>query len=288
MSAEDKLVAALNGGDRPTISFEFFPPKDSESRASLFQAFDSLSDFDPNFVSVTYGAMGSNQASSIEVVEHLAPRVPTIAHLTCIGATRDNITSLLRKYEEIGVAGVLALRGDKPKHHEGDVLGDFKTALDLVALAKESSKLLVGVAAFPEKHPESPNLQQDIDVLVKKQAAGALFAITQLFFDIDAYFDLVSKAKASGIWFPIIPGIMPIANAKQVLRMAEMSGAKVPSSLHQQLLEASDDQAARRIGMDFSIDLARKLIDAGAPGVHVFTLNHHRATTELLKGAGLA
>lgn len=280
-------ITTLLSGARPTISFEFFPPKDELGFETLRTTFALLKKFNPDFVSVTYGAMGSNQESSLAVVQELASQVPTIAHLTCIGATKSTIGSLLESYRGANVAGILALRGDAPKEFLGDPLGDFNTANDLVELVRDS-EFEIGVAAFPEKHPESPSLAHDIDVLMIKQASGAKFAMTQLFFEIEAYFELVSAARKSGITFPIVPGLMPIANARQVLRMAEMSGAKVPKHLVDQLNSAPDDDSARAIGMQFSADLAKALLEGGAPGIHIFTLNQHKATSDLLVAAGLA
>lgn len=280
-------ITSLLSGVRPTLSFEFFPPKDDAGFETLRSTFKNLQRFNPDFVSVTYGAMGSNQASSLAVVQELAGQVPTIAHLTCIGATKASIEKLLRSYSDAGVAGILALRGDTPKDFVGNPLGDFRTANDLVSLVS-GSKFEVGVAAFPEKHPESPTLAHDLEVLRIKQDSGASFAMTQLFFEIDAYFDLVSSARAANVTMPIVPGVMPIANAKQVLRMAEMSGAMVPKKLVEELNSAKDDEAARAVGMRFSAELTKELIAGGAPGIHIFTLNHHKATSELLEAAGLA
>lgn len=287
MTKAPTSITSLLSGARPTISFEFFPPKDEQGFLSLRNTFDVLKKFKPDFVSVTYGAMGSNQASSLAVVQELAGQVPTIAHLTCIGATQTTIRTLLDSYKAADVAGILALRGDTPKDFVGDPLGDFQTANDLVEFVHDS-KFEIGVAAFPEKHPESPSLAHDIEVLKIKQRSGAKFAMTQLFFEISAYFELVSEARNAGITIPIVPGLMPIANAKQVLRMAEMSGAKVPKHLVDQLNSARDEDSARAIGMQFSADLAKALVKGGAPGIHIFTLNHHKATSELLEAAGLA
>lgn len=280
------ITSLLNSPD-PTISFEFFPPKDDQGFETLRATFLELAKLNPDFISVTYGAMGSNQDKSLAIVQEFAHQVPTIAHLTCIGATTENLKGLLAQYLEADVAAILALRGDLPKDHAGQPFGDFETATDLVDLVSSTS-FEIGVAAFPEKHPESPSLEHDLKVLKIKQEAGATFAMTQLFFDIEAYFDLVSAAREAGLVIPVVPGLMPIANAKQVLRMAEMSGARIPEVLLKKLELAEDEVQARAIGMEFSVKLAKELISRGAPGLHIFTLNHHRATIELLQGAGLA
>ena len=287
MDKASASITELLNDARPTISFEFFPPKDAAGFDTLRTTFSTLQKFNPDFISVTYGAMGTNQESSLAVVQEFASQIPTIAHLTCIGATKATITALLDSYSAFGVAGILALRGDILKTYEGNPLGDFASANDLIIHIDESN-FEIGVSAFPEKHPESPSLAHDIEVLKLKQESGANFAMTQLFFEIDAYFQLVAAARDAGITMPIVPGVMPIANAKQVLRMAEMSGAQLPEKLLNELNSATDEEAARSVGMAFSAELAKSLIAGGAPGLHIFTLNHHKATTELLEAAGLA
>lgn len=282
------ITNSLTNANRPTLSFEFFPPKDETGWVNLKSSIEHLQNVSPDFVSVTYGAMGSNQETSLAVVEHLAETVPTIAHLTCIGASQNSISQLLKKYETAGVAGILALRGDLPAGLAEFPPSDFTFALDLVSQVQESTNLEIGVATFPEKHPESPSIERDIEILKMKQDAGASFGMTQLFFNVDAYTSLVNKAKLAGVTIPIVPGVMPIANAKQVLRMAQMSGASVPADLEQALLQASDDSEARAIGMDFTVKLVEELKQLGAPGIHIFTLNHHLAALELVHEAQLA
>ena len=165
---------------------------------------------------------------------------------------------------------------------------DYKFALDLVEQVRESTSLSVGVAAFPEKHPESKSLEEDVKVLRMKQDAGASFAMTQLFFDLDAYVSLVERARSAGVTIPIIPGVMPIANVRQVLRMAEMSGAAVPSELEECLNLANNEDEARIVGMNYSVGLVKSLVSIGVPGVHIFTLNQHRAALQLVEEANLA
>lgn len=282
------LTAAIEAISTPSLSFEFYPPKDETAEVSLWSTVDKLLEVGPKFTSVTYGAMGSNQDTSLNVVRRLAPLVPTIAHLTCIGSKREAISSLLGKYSEAGVQGLLALRGDKPKGLDDLPESDFSTALELVDLAVKETDFSIGVAAFPEKHPESPSLNHDIKILKLKQESGAQFAMTQLFFEPEAYWRLIEQARSAGVTMPIIPGVMPISNVRQVLRMAQMSGASVPESLSANLEGASSDDAAREIGMEFSVDLGQQLLKAGAPGIHIFTLNQHAAALELARGVGLA
>lgn len=286
-SVTDALVARALV-DEITLSFEFFPPKDEAAEARLWSAFAALQEVNPDFVSVTYGAGGSNRDTSLAIVERMAQEVLTIGHLTCVGSTIEGSIQIIRAFENAGVGSILALRGDSPKD-QPDALatGEIKTALELVDLIAHHTELEVGVAAFPEVHPESPDLVHDAKVLALKEQAGASYAITQLFFTVGAYLDLLEANEAAGAGFlPIIPGLMPIANAKQVIRMAEMSGAAIPQELLHQLAEANDVEA-RKIGMEYSIQLAKDLVDAGAPGLHIFSLNHHEAALELARGAGL-
>lgn len=273
---------------RPTLSFEFFPPKDAAGEETLWSAFDRLMELNPDAASVTYGAGGSNQERTLAVVERMAPKIPTIGHLTCVNSTRGQIDTIVKRFESAGVAGILALRGDAPKEPIANATaGDFQTALELIDLATEATSLEVGVAAFPEVHPESPDMEHDCRVLRLKQDAGASFAITQLFFNVDAYFRLIDTASRHGVSIPVTPGLMPIANSKQVLRMASMSGAHVPGDLVEQL-ENANEADARRIGMDFTVNLGAQLLERGAPGLHIFTLNQSEAAIELAKGVGLA
>lgn len=285
ISAVSKARLALG---EPTLSFEFFPPKDDAGEATLWNSFEKLLEVSPDFVSVTYGAGGSNRERSLAVVDKMAKEVLTIGHLTCVGASRESTTEIIRRFESAGVGAILALRGDSPKD-DPDALqkGELKSALELVDLVHEETSLEVGVAAFPEVHPESPDMAHDSRVLNLKQIAGASFAVTQLFFSVDAYNKLVESAKAAGAVIPIVPGLMPISNAKQVVRMAELSGAKIPDDLLAKFESARDDAHAREIGMEYSIKLAVDLVAAGAPGIHIFSLNSHLAAIELARAAGL-
>lgn len=284
----NSIVSQARQAGRATLSFEFFPPKDDVATESLYASFDQLAELNPDFVSVTYGAGGSNRERSLAVVENMAAKVPTIGHLTCVGASRASTLDIIHRYEAAGVAAILALRGDAPKDNPNALAeGELKTALELVELAKASTGIEVGVAAFPEGHPESENLDHDIRVLKLKNDAGADFAVTQLFFSTDMYVTLVESAKEAGITIPIVPGLMPISNAKQVLRMAELSGARVPDRLVSALQDA-DEATARAIGMDFTAQLGHDLLAAGAPGLHIFSLNQSAAATEIAKATGLA
>lgn len=282
------ILEKAKAESRFTLSFEYFPTKDDSANHSLFDTFDQLNQLSPDFVSVTYGAGGSNRERSLAVLDHMSPVVPTIGHLTCVGASRRSTTEMVQRFEQAGVAAILALRGDPPKDNPDALAqGEIKTALELVELAQRLSKLDVGVATFPEVHPESPDLAHDLKVLALKAAAGASFAITQLFFSVDMYTNLVAQARAAGLEMPIVPGLLPISNAKQVLRMAAMSGAAVPTELVTRL-ESANEAGSRRIGMAHSIEFGRQLLAAGAPGLHIFTLNQSDAAREVALGVGLA
>jgi methylenetetrahydrofolate reductase (NADPH) len=273
--------------NRKTLSFEFYPFRDESSASQLWETLEKVLEANADFVSLTYGAGGSSQEKSFAVLDRLSGQVPTIGHLTAVGATLAGTASIIKRYEDLGVASILALRGDSPKDDPTALeRGELTTALELLQVAEAVSQLETGVAAFPEKHPESPSLEHDAIVLAKKQQQGAKYAITQLFFNVDSYLRLLDSAKAHSATIEIIPGLMPISNAKQVLRMAQMSGASVPKQLFEQLETASDGEA-RNIGMDFSIELASKLLESGAPGLHLFTLNRHEGALQIANSLGL-
>ena len=285
----NEALGARAGKREPALSFEFFPPRNQEEAADqLWRSFDALMEVSPDFVSVTYGAGGSNRETSLAVVERMAKEVMTIGHLTCVGGSRASTAETISRFEDAGVHSILALRGDAPKDNPDALLtGELKSALELVHLVRQTSNLEVGVAAFPEVHPESPHMEHDSMVLEMKQSAGASYAMTQLFFTVEAYTDLVESAKKAGATMPIIPGLMPVGNAAKVVRMAEMSGAAIPVELLQKLENAGTEAEARVIGMDYSIKLARDLVAAGAPGLHIFSMNFSKAALEVARGAGL-
>ena len=285
------VVEALNSRaslGQKTLSFEFFPPRDDEAAGSLWKHYESLLEVNPDFVSVTYGAGGSSRETSLAVVDRMAKDVLTVGHLTCVGATASSTREIIKHFEQAGVRSILALRGDPPAT-DPDALskGELKSALELVELARSESALEVGVAAFPEVHPESVSMDHDAKVLKLKQDAGASFAMTQLFFTVEAYLRLMDAAKTSGSNLPIVPGLMPISNSAKVLRMAQMSGAEVPTDLVARL-DAASEKEAKLIGMQYSVQLANDLLAAGAPGLHIFTLNYSRAALEVARGCGLA
>jgi methylenetetrahydrofolate reductase (NADPH) len=284
---------AATGSRRATVSFEFFPPKDDAGEAVLWQAIRRLEPLAPRFVSVTYGAGGSTRDRTIRVTADLASRtsLTPVAHLTCVGASRAELRRVIGAYADAGVGTVMALRGDPPggpggpwhAHPEG-----LDHAVDLVRLIRSTSRFRIGVAAFPDGHPESPDLDHDARVLLAKQEAGADFAVTQFFFDPGAYFALLDRLARVGATLPVIPGIMPVTNLGQVQRFAALTGAELPVAVRQRLSDVAGDPAAvRQVGVDLAVELCRRLLDGGAPGLHFFTLNASTATLQVIGRLGL-
>jgi methylenetetrahydrofolate reductase (NADPH) len=280
-------VRELLATGRLSFSFEFFPPKTDEGEAQLWQAIRELEPLGPTFVSVTYGAGGSTRDRTVRIVQRIAAEtsITAVAHLTCVAASRDELRATIRQIIEAGIRNVLALRGDMPggptlrfeAHPDG-----LRHAEDLVRLLHEEGDFCVGVAAFPEGHPESPDRATDVKYLAQKCAAGADFAVTQFFFDAADYFALVEAAAQAGCHVPIIPGVMPVTNVRQIERFAQLSGAAFPPDLAARLHAVEDDPAAvRAIGVEVATDLCRKLLSGGAPGIHFYTLNRSTATREI-------
>lgn len=271
----------------PTFSFEFFPPKTDAGEQALWRALRELEPLGPGFVSVTYGAGGSTRDRTVRVTRRIAEEttLTPMAHLTCVGASRSELASVLGEYADAGIHNVLALRGDPPggpgslfeQHPDG-----LARASELVALVRSLGSFEVGVAAFPEGHPEARDLDHDADVLVAKAHAGAAFAITQFFFDADDYLRLVERVRSRRCDLPIVPGIMPVTNVSQIERFAVLSGAAFPTALAERLHAVADDPAAvRAIGVEVATGLASRLLAAGAPGLHFYTLNRSTATREV-------
>ena len=281
------IAELLAVGNRPLFSFEFFPPKDEIQQRQLWQTVRELESLGPDFVSVTYGASGTTRERTIRATEAIAMHTTlrSMAHLTCASQTRDELRRVIGSYAAAGIHHVLAIRGDMPggprvhwePHPEG-----LNNATELVALVHELGEFCIGVAAFPDAHPERNDFDLDARVLVAKAAAGASFAITQLFFTADDYFALLSRVRALGCELPIIPGIMPITNIRQVTRFAELSGAALPRSVTERINEvADDDDQVRRVGIKIGTELSEELLSRGAPGLHFFTQNRSRATREI-------
>lgn len=274
---------------RPTTSFEFFPPKDDEGEALLWRTLAELQELEPTFVSVTYGAGGSSQDRTLRITRQIAEQTSLrpVGHLTLVNQSRGEIEAVLKQFAESGVDHVLALRGDPPggprepwiQHPDG-----MTYAVELVEMARGLGEFVIGVAAFPEGHPDAASLDDDAKVLARKSRAGADFAITQLFFRAADYFGLVERVQAHGSQIPIIPGIMPILNFGQVARMAELSGAALPREVLDVIEPIADDPpAVRAAGIELAIQLCRDLLAGGAPGLHFMTLNRARATKEIFE-----
>jgi len=280
------IVELLASGE-PTFSFEFFPPKNDEGEAQLWAAIGELRPLRPAFVDVTYGAGGSTRDRTLRVVERLARETDftVVAHLTCVGATRDELRGTIQRLAPAGIRNVLALRGDMPQGPEAawePPPDGVQRAEDLVRLLHEEGEFCVGVGAYPEAHPESPDRATDVKYLARKCAAGADFAITQFFFDPADYFALVAGAREVGCDVRIIPGVMPITNVRQIERFSQLSGSAFPADLAARLHAVEDDpEAVREIGIDVATDLCRHLLDGGAPGIHFYTLNRSTATREI-------
>ena len=279
---------------QPSISFEFFPPKSDEAAVQLERTIAELSALHPAFVSVTYGAGGSTREKTLEIVSRIRRQtgIEAMAHLTCVGATREEIGTLLGRLAAAGVTNVLALRGDPPKGETSFTAaeGGFAYANELVAYIRErhGAHLSVGGAAYPEKHVECPTSALDLENLKRKVDAGVDFLITQLFYDNERYWEFCERARAAGIGVPIIPGIMPITNAAQGARF----GATLPAQLAVELdNRRSDPQGVMQLGVAHATAQCIDLLRGGAPGIHFYTLNRSTAAKDIfaeLRVAGLA
>jgi methylenetetrahydrofolate reductase (NADPH) len=298
------------------FSFELYPPRSDAAATALHATIDRLAAACPEFISVTYGASGSSHTSSLDVLKYIlhATNVDPMAHLTCVGSSHAEASRLIREFLDAGVDSFLALRGDPPQGSaEGEsFLGDLGSAGELVQLIHrvqaervpyresvipglpgarvvktERDKVRIAVAAFPNGHPRSRSSSQDIDTLLAKQAAGANLAITQLFFHSDHYLSFAERARAAGVLFPIVPGIMPITSPARLRRILELSGEELPSELAIQLEVEPTEEGQREIGVDHAARLARELIAGGAPGLHLYAFNQHEAVLAVLERTGL-
>lgn len=267
----------------PVVSFEFFPPKSEAGFDALFATIADLKRLDPGFVSVTWGAGGSTRRRTAELVARIQrdTGITAMAHMTCVGASAEDLAEALDGLARDGLENVLALRGDPPRDQPDfrPVAGGFAYASELVAFVRSRWDFCVGGACYPEVHPEAASAEADLAHLVRKVEAGAEFLITQLFFDPAHYFGFVERARAAGIDVPIVPGIMPVISARNVRRMASLCGACIPAALEARLAEVGDDEAATlEVGVEWATMQCRALLEGGAPGLHFYTLNRSPAS----------
>lgn len=270
------------------ISLEFFPPKTPEGAAKLRAARQSLYELKPEFCSVTYGAGGSTQEGTFSTVsEILAEGVDAAAHFSCVGATRDKVRQELAQLKSMRVKRLVALRGDLPSGY--GVGGEFQYASDLVAFirAETGNAFRIEVACYPEIHPQARSAEADLQAYATKVRAGADSAITQYFYNADAYFRFVEEADRLGLHVPVVPGIMPITNSSQLMRFSDACGAEIPRWIRQRLQGFGDDSASiKSFGLDVVAALCEQLQAGGAPGLHFYTMNQAGATVEICKRLG--
>jgi methylenetetrahydrofolate reductase (NADPH) len=285
----DEIIA---GSDGPVFSFEFFPPKTDEGERNLRATLEDLRAFEPDFVSVTYGAGGTTRGRTVELTHWIKQDlgIEAMAHLSCVGSTREDLQGILDGMQRAGIENVLALRGDAPR---GETEwrphpGGLHYSTELASLIVEHYPFSVGAACFPEVHPEAPDLAHDLRFLKAKVDAGASFLITQLFMDNELYFRFVEEARAIGIEVPILPGIMPITDVGQIKTITGMCGASLPPALLEALeWRAEDRDAVLQLGVAYATLQCAELLARGAPGIHFYTLNRSPATRAILSALRL-
>ena len=279
MIAPESRVSRLSGAGRIRVSFEFFPPKTEEMEKNLWESVGRLAPLSPNFVSVTYGAGGSTRERTHSTVRRILKEtsLTPAAHLTCVAATRSEIDEVIHAYRDAGVRHIVALRGD-PTGGVGEKYaphpGGYENAADLVSGIKRIADIEVSVSAYPEKHPDSPSVDADIDMLKAKVDAGATRAITQFFFENDLYFRYLDKVRARGIDVPVVPGILPVQNFKQTKSFAARCGASVPAWLAERFDGLDEDVATRKlIAAAVAAEQVLDLVDRGVTDFHFYTMN---------------
>ena len=279
----DEILA----GSTPVFSFEFFPPRDPEGVTLLFATVEALKPLHPDFVSVTYGAGGATRDGTVDIATQLKHEhgLETMAHLSCVGETRDGLVQILDRLETSGIENVLALRGDPPRG-EPDFTppeGGLGCAAELAAFISERYDFAIGGACFPEVHPEADSLEGDLAYLKTKVTSGARFLITQLFFDNRVYFEFVQAARAAGIDVPIIPGVLPVISYPRIVRFCELCAASIPKPLAEAMEGVEGDpEAEAALGIAYAARQCEELLAGGAPGIHFYTLNRAPATRAVL------
>ncbi len=287
------LVKDILNSKKICISYEFFPPKLENDWDRLFQTISDLIPLEPAYVSVTYGAGGSTRDRTHELLVRIQEEtdLTVVSHLTCVGSNRDDIHAILNKYCDHGIENILALRGDLPKGQTQWVQPEngFAFAADLVAyIKKHFPQIGIGVAGFPEGHPETPNRLKEIDFLKAKVDAGADYIVTQLFFDNRDFYDFCERCELAHINVPIIAGIMPISTKNSMVRMAELAaGARIPARLLKSVERAGSDEYVERVGVHWATEQVRDLIDNNVRGIHLYTLNCSTATLRMYKSLGI-
>ncbi len=272
---------------RPFFSFEFFPPKDEAGSRQLFAAIEQLLPLRPAFVSITYGAGGSSRARTVALAKQIQQEIglTVMAHVTCVGSTRAELRALFDDLARAGVQNILALRGDPPKGASDfqAPAGGFTYASELIAMLKQNYNFCIGAACYPEGHPQSPSLADDMAHLQEKVEAGAEFLVSQLFFDNDVWTAFVKRARAANIRVPMLPGLMPITNSDQIARFTKMCGASIPPKLLRELeLRRGEEHAVEDLGVAYAVLQATQLLGRGASGVHFYTLNRSPATRAIV------
>ncbi|MCX7679043.1 MAG: methylenetetrahydrofolate reductase [NAD(P)H] [Spirochaetes bacterium] len=276
-----------------TFSFEFFPPRDEKSSLELFKTIRDLMPLKPSFVSVTYGAGGSTRELTHDLVVKIQKEtdLTVVSHLTCVGSTKEELYKILARYKENGICNIMALRGDPPKGMERFVSneGGFRYAAQLVAFVREHFPGMgIGVAGYPEGHPETPNRLLEMEYLKRKVDAGADYICTQLFFDNRDFYDFRDRCRIAGISVPIVAGIMPITSRKSMMRMAELAlGARFPARLLRDIARAESDELVAKVGIHWATEQVYDLINNGVDGIHFYTLNRSRATLEIYQSLGV-
>lgn len=283
-----KLSEILAASEKPLVSCEFFPPKTDKGEENLWQCLQELKAINPAYISVTYGAGGSTQNRTRSIVTRIKNEtgLSPVAHLTCVGASQEELAALLEQYRKAGIENILALRGDAPEGAEQFEVaeGGFAHATDLIAFLRQLGDFSIGCATYPEGHPESRGgVADDIRYLKLKQDNGADCAITQYFFDNAAFFNFRDQCRTAGITLPIIPGIMPISNFDQIVRFSSMCGASIPDWLHAKMAPIREDlDAVKALGIELASAQCRELLEAGVPGLHFYTLNKSESTIAIV------